>query len=545
MSVLRLLVSSSPRMAALATIAGVASGVAHTGLLALINHVIANPGRTGGALALWFAVLAVLKLLTQGWSQVLLNRFAQHAIATLRRDLGRRILGAPLRRLEEVGTPRLLASLTDDVLMIADAYRALPRMAVNVAIVLSCSIYLAWLSPLVLVGVGVFGLAGILTYKVLLRGALKSLARAREIQDSLFGHFHGLTQGVKELKLHAGRRKAFLAEGLDRATDDFEKENRDASLGLALTFGWSQLIYFALIGLLMFLLPAMRDTDARTLTGYVVTTLYLMGPLTIVIDTIPSISAADNSLRKIRALDLTLEQAAENPGKGEPTPDRVGRIAVENAVFRYRGDDHDFTLGPVSLELRGGEITFVVGGNGSGKSTLSKVMTGLYAPDSGRIVVDGKVVDDASREWYRQHFSTVFADFHLFERFIGLDARELDRRAADYLKRLELSTKVKVEGGRLSTTALSQGQRKRLALLTAWLEDRPVYVFDEWAADQDPEFKDVFYKTLLPELRAAGKAVVVITHDDRYFALADRLVRLEGGRIAESRPIAAGSGVPS
>jgi putative pyoverdin transport system ATP-binding/permease protein len=175
---------------------------------------------------------------------------------------------------------------------------------------------------------------------------------------------------------------------------------------------------------------------------------------------------------------------------------------------------------------------FLVGGNGSGKTTLAKVLAGLYAPESGEIRLNGRTVTASDREAYRQHFSVVFADFYLFERLVGLGRPDLDAQATQYLRHLRLDTKVSVTEGAFSTTELSQGQRKRLALLTAYLEDRPVYLFDEWAADQDPVFKKVFYTQLLPELKARGKTVLVISHDDRYFGMADRVIRLDYGKLA-------------
>ncbi len=186
---------------------------------------------------------------------------------------------------------------------------------------------------------------------------------------------------------------------------------------------------------------------------------------------------------------------------------------------------------PIDLSLKRGELVFLVGGNGSGKSTLVKVLTGLYAPTKGTIELDGRVIDDTNREWYSQHFSAVFSDFYLFDDLLGLDGPDVDARAGRHLVRLELDRKVRVEGGVFSTTALSQGQRKRLALLVAFMEDRPIYVFDEWAADQDPHYREIFYRELLPELRAQGKTVVVISHDDRYYGLADRVIRLDYGSI--------------
>jgi putative ATP-binding cassette transporter len=204
--------------------------------------------------------------------------------------------------------------------------------------------------------------------------------------------------------------------------------------------------------------------------------------------------------------------------------------------YRKETEDETFTLGPIDLALHPGECVFLIGGNGSGKTTLAKLLTGLYFPDAGEIRLDGRPVGEAERESYRQLFSTVFSDFHLFERLHGIEASRTDGPARQYLERFHLERKVRIEGGAFSTLDLSQGQRKRLALLAAYLEDRPIYLFDEWAADQDPAFKEIFYRQLLPELKARGKAAIVISHDDRYFGVADRVVKLEDGRLVRDQP---------
>lgn len=193
--------------------------------------------------------------------------------------------------------------------------------------------------------------------------------------------------------------------------------------------------------------------------------------------------------------------------------------------------ERGFLLGPLDLSLQAGEVIFIVGGNGSGKSTLAKVITGLYPPQSGAIYLDDVLVTEQNLEWYREHFSAIFHDFYLFEQCLGFDSANLDREVEDYLKHLQLDRQVSVKNGVLSTIDLSQGQRKRLALLVNYLEDRPIYLFDEWAADQEPLFRELFYQQILLKLKERGKAVIVITHDDRYFHLADRTIELNYGKI--------------
>jgi putative ATP-binding cassette transporter len=208
-------------------------------------------------------------------------------------------------------------------------------------------------------------------------------------------------------------------------------------------------------------------------------------------------------------------------------------LRLSGVTHRHRSDNgtDGFVLGPINLEVKSGELLFITGGNGSGKTTLAKLLLGLYVPEKGEIYLNGELITDEKREEYRQHFSAVFSDFYLFRTLFGLDSGHLDRTARDYLVRLQLDHKVKVQDRELSTLELSQGQRKRLALLAAYLEDRPIYLFDEWAADQDPVFKEIFYFQLLPELKRKGKAVVIISHDDRYYSVADRVIKLDYGKV--------------
>jgi putative pyoverdin transport system ATP-binding/permease protein len=269
----------------------------------------------------------------------------------------------------------------------------------------------------------------------------------------------------------------------------------------------------------------------------VLTILFVMGPLEHILGWLPFMSHASVSVAHIERLGLLLDEAERENVEAEPA-DRWEQIELAGVTHAYHREGHSrgFALGPIDLALRPGEIVFIVGGNGSGKTTLAKLLTGLYVPEAGEIRLDGRAVAAANRESYRQLFSVVFDNAAVFDALWGLDATDLDRRAGEYLRDLELDRVVQVSGGEFSTTELSRGQRKRLALLTAYLEDRPIYVFDEWAADQDPVFRKVFYFRLLPELKLRGKTVVAITHDDHYFGIADRIIKLDEGQMVDAFP---------
>jgi putative ATP-binding cassette transporter len=213
-------------------------------------------------------------------------------------------------------------------------------------------------------------------------------------------------------------------------------------------------------------------------------------------------------------------------------------LDLSNVRFQYESgqtaDRYPFILGPVNMTVTAGEVLFIVGGNGSGKSTLVKLLAGLYSPVEGDIRLGGELISDENRDWYRQHFSVVFSDFYLFDELLGEKRPDADERSNALLQDLELAHKVSVTNRAFSTVNLSQGQRKRLAMLTAIIEDRPINIFDEWAADQDPHYKEIFYSRLLPRLKSEGKTVIVITHDDRYFDYCDRVIKLEDGKVART-----------
>lgn len=520
-----------------ALFAGILNGLCSVGLVAIVVAVVFREDGVSSRPVAIFVVLAMLTVASRIASSLLLTRLGQSAIFRLRCELARRILATPYRRLQEIGAPALLANLTDDAAVIAESFSWIPILCVNLATVTGCLLYVAWLSPALFAVVGALMAFGVLSFRAFENRAVGRFKEARDCEDRLFTHFRGLTQGIKELQLNCKKSRAFLVDELDSTAERRKRCHVSGVTVYVIGANWGTGLFYGVIGLFLFLLPKYLELPPESVTGAVFAVIYMMAPLTILFDGSPILGRARVALRKLKNLDQRIASKAFDPDdKGHGFVRRESdHLELIDVTHRYFRDDTvgDFLLGPINLRLAPSEILFLVGGNGSGKTTLGLLLTGLYSTESGVIRLNGERVTDANREQYRQHFSALFSDFYLFESLLGFDDRDLDDKAREYLGRFKLDHKVSIENGRFSTLDLSRGQRKRLALLVAFLEDRPFYVFDEWAADQDPTFKKIFYTEILPALKARGKTVVVITHDDAYFQVADRCVRLEDGKVTE------------
>ena len=533
MNLLEFLLRSSWISVVIAAFTGSVSGGCSAFLIALINQAINSNNSSTNQLLWGFIGLTFISLITGLVSQFLLVSLSQQAIYKLRLRLSGLILASPLRHLEELGANRLLATLTDDVQSISYIVFNIPFLCVNIALLFGCLAYLFWLSWLVFSVTLIFLTIAILSVQFLINKAEGMLKLAREEQDKLFKNFQAITNGIKELKLHANRREAFLQEEL-QVTAAFSRDYRVNGLKiLAVATSFGELLFFIILGLLIFGLPKLTPINNSVLSGYVLTITYLTRPLQSILTILPAFSQASIALQKIDTLGLSLASRSETISNNLELNPYFNKIELNQIIHAYHTEQEEsnFTIGPIDLTFHPSELIFIVGGNGSGKSTLAKLIAGLYIPEAGEIRLDDKSITEQNREAYRQLFATVFSDFYLFERILGINLNNLDAQAQEYLRKLHLEHKVQVKEGVLSTTDLSQGQRKRLALLTAYLEDRPIYLFDEWASDQDPFFREIFYKQLLPELKHRGKTVLVISHDDRYFHLADRVIKLEYGKL--------------
>jgi putative ATP-binding cassette transporter len=519
--------------------AGIVSGACNAALLAVINMGLKNTHASRNVI--WaFVGLCLLLPLTRYTAEILLSSLGQGALFRLRMQLCRQMLAAPLYHLEEIGPARLLTALTDDVPTITNAIGSIPLLCVNLALVVGCLVYMGTLSWILLTIVLGFMVFGIISYQLPILMVNNVFGQARKEANTLQSHFRALTQGTKELKIHHQRRQAFIADSLEGTSGAIQRYNLAGFKIYAAAASWGQTLVFVVVGLIVFLLPHLRQITGPTLTAYAITLLYLMTPLQVVMNLLPQVSRANIALKTVRELGFTLvSKGSEEVAEVGPATSDWDKLELRGVTRSYRreGEDESFVLGPVNLTLKPGELVFITGGNGSGKTTLAKLLMALYPPESGTIYFQNQPVGPENQEFYRQHFSAVFSDFFLFDQLLGLLGPELDEQARKYLEQLKLSNKVQIKEGKFSTTELSQGQRKRLALLTAYLEDRPIYVFDEWAADQDPYFKNIFYTQLLPALKARNKTVLVISHDDRYYYVADRIIKLDDGQIVSDQVV--------
>ncbi|MEZ2417296.1 cyclic peptide export ABC transporter [Luteibacter sp. RCC_6_2] len=511
-----------------------ASALSTMTLLSHINELAANgvhAGRTAPPLegAGWLAAV----LATGAVSQFILARLGGDLVAQLRIDLSRRFIDLEYEKLANE-KHAIFGSLIEDVASIAPLVLVAPLLAYNGLLVVLYASYLASVSP-PLLGI----LAAFLGVTVVVSLALERFLRRRfdalrEANEKVFEYFRYLSEGKKELALNAARARHVAEELIRPAIGRSRRLMIQVHTGLGFNEAWSSAVIYASVFVIVYVGYASLALPQATLMRFVIGALFLSGPVAFIVSAARQVGVGTASLRHLQRVGLDLGGDVDPPAREADTGigDEWRSIALRGATYAYAGEeDGRVALGPVDMEIRRGELLFIVGGNGSGKSTLLLLLASLLTPRTGELVVDG-VPLNRDRQRHRERFTGVFGDFFLFPHVLDVAGHPLpDERIRTLLVSLGLGSQVEVTQGELSKLTLSTGQRKRLALLQCYAEDRDIFFFDEWAADQDAHFRDYFYRSLLPELKARGKTVVAITHDDRYFSLADRVVKLEAGRI--------------
>lgn len=510
------------------------SALLSVAVLAFISQRLLAGGAELGMVLMQFALLLLALLATATGAQVTLHRLGHRMVYGLRRDLVRRVLATDIEQLEKVGGPPLLAALSTDTRNLTIAFVHLPELVYGAALSVAALSWLAWLSP-ALFAVTVVWLVATAGMGIWLVGRINfHVGKVREGDDHLYQDYQAMIDGRKELALNRARAARFYQEEFDDHARAYRDHVTRADIFNGVAGNMANVLMLALIGVLFYLSSGLGWASANTTSVFALTILLLRTPLIGAVAALPTLLAARVSLKKLAGLQLA-EGNTDFAPKGESLAG-FKQLSLKGACYRYPDQDGvaGFEVGPLDLTVKRGELIFVQGGNGSGKSTFARLLTGLYRPLQGTLSVDGQPISEDNRVAYRQLFSSVFTDFYLFNRLLQGDGAEVRvDEVDDWLKTLGMQHKVRQADGRLSDIRFSQGQRKRLALLMAVMEQRDCLLLDEWAADQDPQFRQFFYHALLPRLQAQGKTIIAITHDDHYFDRADRLLKMDAGQLIE------------
>ncbi len=519
-------------------------GVSNASILAAINAGVQDTG-SGGKPGLWAASLFLVALFlfmkSQEYVTVTATAEIEAIIHKFRMRLMDHIRRSELLKLEGIGRARIIAAITSDTAVLTQASNMLCFTVQGAVLICFVGLYIAYLSlvAFLLTVLIVAGAATIFHLKNKRLSAQKAESAAWERR--LFDRMTDFLDGFKEVKLNRARS--------DNLYDDAREVSKTAAnikiRTQAETFKMivsSQISMFVLIGAVVFVAPNLSNSlGGASISKTTTALLFVVGACFGLVQSIPILLNANAAASRLDQLESLLRETAASTAADIPLPKRFDKIEMRNIIFSYVDAKSDvaFKIGPIDFTLRAGELVFLTGGNGSGKSTFLRVLSGLYAPDSGEVNVDGMNIDDNTRDAYRALVSAIFFDYHLFKKLYGiseLQPGELDR----LLSQFRLGDKTGLSNGEFRTLDLSGGQRRRLALIVTLLEKRPIILLDEWTAEQDPEFRRKFYDEFLPQMLQAGATVVVITHDDRYLDelhLPARRIRMDEGRIVDQRTI--------
>lgn len=535
--------TGTPRRAVLLlALAGIVSGAANAALLAIVGETLRHdlawqPARAAG----WFVGAGVLFLVLQRYSLARSARLTEEATARIRLSVIDAAFEASLADSERIDHHRKRLILSRDAAQVASALPNIVALLSSLATVLGALGYLFWLSPVAGAVVCVVIALAVATFQVLLGRTTRRLRAAYAENDRAFGFVDDLLHGHKELKLDAVWAREFvdhdLVPSVERASTllgDVRSAQQDIGLIGVVAF-------LVLLGAATFLSPLLGFSTPVMVNALLVL-LFIQAHIHGIVLRLPGLVEMRHSASRIRQLvgDLRPRSSVAGVGSTEGPPsvsDTWRQLRLCDIGYSYVGQaaTGGFQLRDVDLTIARGQTVFIVGGNGSGKTTLAKILVGLYTPTHGEMHLGDTAITEPNRAQYRQLFNAVFSDVHLFRRRTGGVLTDLGSEVHQALAEMSIRLVVS-DDQRLDVKPFSQGQKKRLASALALASDKPLCLFDEWTADQDPEFRAYFHTRYLPALKAAGKTLLVISHDDQYFHHADLIVRMDGGRVASVAP---------
>ncbi|MBF8273653.1 MAG: hypothetical protein HW380_2758 [Magnetococcales bacterium] len=516
-----------------AVIAGVASGV----LLSVIN---AGAERAASqdvkSQLFWIFIVAfILFFTTKKYALSKTSVSVEGAVRKVRIRISDKIRKSELSFVENMGKSSMFTRLTQDANLISQSAVIIINASQSAIVLVVTLFYVAWLSPTGFVIMTVSLVAGSLIYLNNNKKNSEIYTIVNKKEAEFFDALDHLLSGFKEIKVNQ-KKSDSLFKNIQSISVDTENLKVLSGQRFIIDFMFSQVTFYLLLAIIVFILPQLQATHYTVVIKLTAATLFIIGPVNLLVGAIPVFTLANVAVSNLYALEKELDaQGIQVQPLNQRLVTKLAsfkEIRFDNVYFDYKNDEQgvSFGVGPLSFSITKGNILFLTGGNGSGKSTVLKLLTGLYYPTSGRILVDGYPINRITYPEYRHLFSLIFSDFHIFDRLYGLEG--VDEGTVDELLQLMgLEQKTQYFDGRFTSLNLSTGQKKRLAFIAATLEDKPLCVFDEWAAEQDGPFRTFFYEKILPDLRAKGRTLVCVTHDDRYFKDCDHFLKMEMGKI--------------
>jgi putative ATP-binding cassette transporter len=511
------------------------AGIANASILFIINSVAGNISHEdlNFKYLMLFVTAFLIFLIGKNYSLNHACVIIEKMLAKVRIRILDKTRKADLKLIEDIGQAEIHTKLTHNVNTISETALMAVAVCQYGIMLFICSLYIAWLSLPAFIGSAALLSMAVLYFNKKRNEAYVFLKESIVVQETFFKKISGMVLGFKELKINKNRNDAYFAD-----VKDVAHETEDLMVQTQLNFVsgmlLSEVTFYSLLACIVFLMPRLGADYADKVPQLITSVLFIMGPIVTIVAAMPMITRANVSISEIYGLEQKLDDAYQPGNTTQTTKFRFHDISLENVIFHYKDQYENtlFTLDNVNLQIKKGELLFIVGGNGSGKSTILKILTGLYYPHSGSIRLNGKLIDRSNYQSYRELYSIIFTDFHLFEKLYGLDIIDHDK-IQYYLEKMELEDKTSFDKDRFTNSKLSTGQMKRLAMITALLFDSEIYVFDELAADQAPEFRKYFYEIILKELQKQGKTIIVVSHDDRYFHVADRVIKMEYGKFSK------------
>lgn len=536
MEIIKLLRQFSPQMVNHIVIMILFSGVINSVILAIICAVAISPEKNSFRFFMLYLLTLFIFLFSKRYGLIKSSVLAEKSVGEVRLRIIDKIRHADLRLLEQIGRPSIHSRLTTDTAEISMGFSGMIHTAQAMVMVTFAVFFLAFISlPIFLMTISVFGICGMI-YFFNAEKAEVMVRDSSQKETALFGLVDHVIDGFQELRINKAKNDTLFDQYLRplAETTTNVKINYFYLLTNGLIFSLS-FVHILIISTI-FVLPRFVTITEITIIQAIAIILYIIGPFNHILGSISIFSRTSIAIENLYQFENDLNVPDHNflsPGSSELAKmTEFQQIQLIDFEFHYTDPNGTpaFGIGPCDLEIKAHEILFIVGGNGSGKSTFLKLLTGLYYHDNGVLKLDDISVNVSNYQDYRNLFSIVFTDFHLFDRLYGLEDTE-GSVVNELLRKMEIEDKTRFVEGRFSDINLSTGQKKRLALVAALLEDKPIYVFDEVAADQDPQFRRYFYETMLTDLKKQGKTIIIATHDDKYFHTADRILKMEYGQF--------------